>query len=354
MELVVTVDFYSREEALSALMERHLHGLMVMGDRAEALRLSLLRQAALRMAPASRRSLVAAVLGGMRELDDNALGSAEVDRELDSLIAAGDLLYERSEVSDGAQWLVYPSPPVFVRRSETTAFVLGAIPDDDILRSTMRLAGPYRQLTPAPTDGQLLDLGLTQIPLDKWLTHPTTDAAESVIRRIRQELDSAGRAGDMRDLEILDPTKDRHYYKGRFTAPAHGHTGTFLGRRGRRWGGSRWVCVELATGVPQRYVDLPVLDPRFGGLDEARWLICAFDAAAGTPQRARVQRALDPAVVSFDSPLPGWAERRILTVGEASATRARGALMAIVLDVDVLEQELDFLQHSLWMEVVFD
>ena len=350
----MTVNFYSREEALSTLMEHHLHGLTVVGDRAEALRLSLLRQAALRTAPASRRSLVAAVLVALRELNNDHLSSAAVDRDLDSLIGAGDLLCERSEASNGAQLQVYPSPPIFVRRSESTAFVLGAIPDDDIFRSTMRLWGPYRQLTPAPTDEQLLDHGLTQMPLDTWLIRPRTDSAESVVRRIRQVLDKTGRAGEMRDLEILDPGRDRRYYRGRFTAPADSHTGTYLGRRGRRWGGSRWVCVELVAGVPQRYVDLPVLDLRFGGLDEVRWLICAFDAAAGTPQPVRVQEASAHPVLSFDTPLPAWAERRLLTVGEVSTTRARGALMAMVLEKDGLEQELVFLRQTLWMEVLFD
>ena len=347
----MSVVFYSREEARSALMDRHLHGVTIVGDRVQALRMSLIRQAALRLAPTSRRSVIAAVLGVLRAFDDD-LSSAAIDQELDALIGAGDLLYERSDASVGAAWLVYPSPPVFVRRSESTAFLLGAIPDDDLLRSSTRLWGPYRQLSPAPTDEELLDHGLTQVPLDKWLAHPRIDAADIVVGRIRRALDSAGRAGDMRDLEILDPAKDRRYYRGRFTAPA-GHTGIFLGRRGRRWGGSRWVGVELAAGVPQRYVDLPVLDPRFRGLDEARWLICGFDAAAGTPQSAHVQRAPDRAIISFDTPLPGWAERRILTVGEVSGTRAAGALMAFVIDADLLEQELDFLQQSLWMEVLF-
>jgi hypothetical protein len=99
---------------------------------------------------------------------------------------------------------------------------------------------------------------------------------------------------------------------------------------------------------------LPVLDRRFGGIDEARWLICAFDAASGTPQRVRVQGGTARSVLSFDTPLPGWAERRLLTVGELSATRSPGALMAITLETEGLEPELSFLRDSLWMEVVFD
>ena len=170
-----------------------------------------------------------------------------------------------------------------------------------------------------------------------------------LVAELDQILDAAPPSGSLSDLAIVDTAVRPDYYVGRFVTPT-GQTGRFVARRRRKWGGAVWCYLELLDGVPRRLVDLPQIDRRFRGRDEAMWLLCAVDALRGQPQSVRVSEAGNTLTIALNIPLPMWAERRLLTVGESSATRPRGTLLAYELRREEAPAELAFLRDKLWME----
>jgi hypothetical protein len=99
-------------------------------------------------------------------------------------------------------------------------------------------------------------------------------------------------------------------------------------------------------------IDLPQLDRRFRPCDEAWWVQCAIDAESGNPQLLRVHRPAVGAVeIATWTPLPMWAERRILLVGEPTAERGGGSLLSFAVDETEASEEVDFLKESLWLNI---
>jgi hypothetical protein len=73
----------------------------------------------------------------------------------------------------------------------------------------------------------------------------------------------------------------------------------------------------------------------------------AIDAEAGTPQTVRIRKGQQTSVLSFFSPLPSWAERRVAVV--ASKTLGEGSLFSYELPMNNLEEEIAFLKMALWL-----
>ena len=322
-------------------------------DKQAALRVATLRRAAGRLCPCSRRVLVAAVSTALRGLlVPEAAARDAVDADLDALVGSGDLVLAPDTAGGDNRLAVYLSPPMFVRRSDATVFLVGGLSEAELpFHPYVRTWGPYRELTPAPHDQELIDNGLSPFPLDAWIGAPRERDPADLIRELDRKLDEAGPAGEMRELSVVDHTTSPDYYVGRFAPPAK-RTGHFVARRRRKWGGRVWCYVELVGGIPRRFVDLPQVDGRFRGQDEAAWAICAGDAARGRPQSVRISETESAAILAFNMPLPMWAERRLLTVGQPNDTRPRGALLAIGVRPEEAGAEIAFLKERLWMESI--
>ena len=73
------------------------------------------------------------------------------------------------------------------------------------------------------------------------------------------------------------------YYKGRWREPI-ASDGIFVARRPQAYGAPVWCAVELADGVPQAVLDLPIDSSIAPGWDDARKLQAALDAERGSPR----------------------------------------------------------------------
>ena len=75
----------------------------------------------------------------------------------------------------------------------------------------------------------------------------------------------------------------------------------------------------------------------------------AMDVVRGNPQRYRIDRAdtAEATVLTFFSPLPGWARRRLDILGELVAPRH--GLFAYRLPINELAEERRFLETRLWL-----
>lgn len=318
-------------------------------DGPEALRLAVLRHAASRLCPCPRRLLVAtAVTALLGILGDEAELVPQVSDAVDALIASGDLT--SGIESAGGRPVLYLSPPLFVRRSPTKVYLVGGFPESDWPLSHAALVrDAYRQVSPAPSDDELKDLGIHPYPLDAWIEHPEPRSAEHLMAALDDRLERAGPPGALEELTIVD-SAHRDYYVGRFVTPKR-QTGRFVARRRRKWGAQAWSYVELSKGEPQRFVNFPEIDRRFRGCDEAWWTICAQDAMGGRAQKIGLSTHAGSVTISFYMPMPMWVERRLRAFGEPGLTPP-GALFAFELPADEAGAEIEFLQEMLWLDPV--
>jgi hypothetical protein len=317
----------------------------------EGLRLAVLRLAVNRLCPTGRDVLVGATITALRGLVPSQLcGPSDVDSDIDLLIASGDLLIGNDVAAGKPRAQVFQAPPMFVRRSGGSVFVIGGLPEQSSpFRAITRPRGPFRELVPPPSEQELADAGYTAYPIDVWMESPALRTPSDLVDKLDALLDATGNAGELIDLEVIDPTADRGFYRGRWTAPKT-KTGRFLARRKRKWGGRGWGYADVTRGQAVRFRTFPAIDGRFRGCDETWWAICAMDALAGAPQPIEVREIGDAVRLGFTLPLPMWAERRLLSVGTIADTRPRGTLLAYDISVAEAEQEIDFLTTRLWME----
>lgn len=317
-----------------------------------------LRRAASFMCPTSPSRLIEAVLGAVRPVSP----TDDVDRDklveiLDLLIGAGDLLELRQEAERSTR-LVYLGPPSYVERAPGSYLLLGVRPygtplvDVDLAEHVEREAHTRTlQLEPAEALALLARNGLQPLNRSRWAASPAQLPAADLVDRIRVKLDAAAPSGDVEDLEILDPTGPVRFYRGRWQAPNGAHCGDFLGRRPQAYGAPLWCAVRIEGGVPKKLVEFPIDDPAVPARDEAWRYQMAIDALRNAPQLYRVESVAgrDEAMVSFFSPLPGFAERYLQLVGLA-LPGAPKALFAFRLPNGAVPNLETLLVDMLWMK----
>ena len=78
----------------------------------------------------------------------------------------------------------------------------------------------------------------------------------------------------------------------------------------------------------------------------------AIDSVAGTPQLLRVRpgRIAGEAVLEFQSPIPSWGQRRLDALGQPLGRQPR-SLFAYKLADRLIDQELAFLEETMWLQV---
>lgn len=315
-----------------------------------------LRRAASFLCPASPRQIVDAVTSALAPLAENLHRDTVVDA-LDSLVMSGDLLELRQ--SGERTRLLFLGPPSFVERQPGEYLLLGIRPRsvalvgqvaDDVevihdahLRSVL--------LDPATGQATLIAAGLHRISKEQWTKAPRIEPAAQVLDRLREQFAVERAPGVVTGLTIIDPSRPMHFYKGRWDEPAEKHSGIFTGRRPQAYGAPIWCAIEMAGGVPQSVLDLPVDSNIAPGWDEARRIQAALDAENGTPQSIRLRRDGSPAggtFFDFFAPLPTWAERYLATSGWR-AQKGSNSLLTYCLPAGAVDDAEQFLSRSLWM-----
>jgi len=313
------------------------------------------RRAASFLCPCSRTVLRRSVYESLKPIDA-ALEVESIEEAIEKLIVYGDFQEFRSSDAVSGEFEVFAAPPAYVLRASGTVFLLGIVPDRPSvlppeLEQRIQYTGYLRRLESSGGENlriELERLGLREIPLAQWTKAPPEESASAYRSRYNTQLADASRSGDIEGLMVLNPDTPVTFYKRRWQEPG-GLTGRFVGRRPRRYGAMLWCYVELHEGVPQKVLDLPILKTDDKAYDEAWRLQAAIDAERGHSQQFEVARDEPPgtAIMSFFSPIPGWAQRRL----DAVATRATvsGALFAYSLSDRDLVEEMRFLEKTLWL-----
>ena len=308
--------------------------------------------------PCSRATLRTSLLECTRHLPNNydSLPDA-VDSAIEALIVSGDLLELNDVVTEESEtprtW-VFAAPPCFVLRPSGSAFLFGIVPDQDtflpsMLASRVRYRGFTRLLEPSPGEdltSELQELGLQQLSDNAWLRSPRTEDPAALVDRYQRLLANQVRVLEIPDLQVLDSALPVTYYRGRWTDPTN-QDGTFIARRPQEFGAPIWCIAELQDGKPSRFLDLPLPDTRWRACDSAWHFQMAIDHCRGAPQRYRRRTDGDTARFDFFSPLPQWAQRRLMIFGWPVPSEK--SLFSYVIPAREAETEEMFLQQNMWL-----
>ncbi|WP_408895632.1 hypothetical protein ACJ5H2_12025 [Nocardioides sp. R1-1] len=317
-----------------------------------------LRRAASFLCPASPRQLVDAVLDTLTPLEPG-IARGEVADALDTLVGAGDLLELRATGSRTR--LLFLGPPSYVEKQPGHYLLTGirphagALVDEQSLGANVAYEAHTRAviLDPAGATEALAAAGLHRVTREQWTRAPRQEPARAAVEAARERLRSVRAPGQVSGLTVIDPTASVRYYKGRWREPLPSDEGMFVGRRPQTYGAPIWCVVELAGGVPQAVLDLPLDASIAPGWDDARRLQAALDAHRGNPQvlRARPtgQSGNDDWIFDFFGPLPTWAERYLDLAG-LPVSKSREALFSYRVPDGAESTTRMFLANALWMQ----
>jgi hypothetical protein len=319
---------------------------------------ALLRRSAGINCPCSRTTLRASVTESLQHLSQDETSLLDrIEEIIDALIVVGDLL-ELSDVVTGdpgarGTW-VYAAPPSFVARRSGSIFLIGVVTDQDTflpeaLASRVAYEGFTRLIVQQPGEDLSADLreeGLQELSENVWLKCPRAEPAQEILAALERRLASQPPSGTIGDLQILDSAQPVTYYRGRWTAPRR-HSGNFVARRPQEFGAPIWCFVTLEDAVPARLLDFPLKKTRWRGCDAAWHAQMALDFRHGHPQIYRRRAADDGVRLDFLSPLPLWAQRRLMIFGRPVA--AERSLMSYWLPSREAMIEERFLRERLWL-----
>ena len=313
-----------------------------------------LRRAVFIAAPCTHRAARELTFSALEPLaDDVPALKDQIDQVLEDLVAMGDLLEMREEPEGETARLLRPAPPAFVKRRDSSFAILGVAGEEitpSLQGRVVHHASGLRTIHPGDAEAcraTLLDVGVIELPERIWLHAPPAASASDHVKSWIAKLPNDAAPARLDDVDVLDTGSPVTYYRGRWAALNNKHTGLFIVRRQQRFGAKLWSLAEVRGGVVQRLVDIHPKDSRFRACDEAWRLQAAFDAEAGHPQQVAVAVAGSVATLSFFSPLPAWAERRLCIVG--GRVDSRGALFAFELPAASADAEVKWLADALWL-----
>lgn len=318
---------------------------------------ALLRHSAGFLCPCSAATLRSAAMDSLQYLvvDENLAN--RIEDIIETLTIGGDLLELSQATTDDpavrGTWL-FAAPPSYVVRPSGDIFLTGIVADQDTylpssLAERIRFDGCSRVIVPEGGEdlaGELTELGLQCVSEDNWLKAPRAQPAEKLHADLEARLKSGPRSGSIPDLEVLDPEKPVRYYRGRWLSVKK-QTGVFVARRPQEYGSPIWCFVELQGGEAQKLLDFPLPKQRWRGCDAAWHLQMAIDRLRGNPQPYRLRRDDDGVCLDFFSPLPLWAQRRLMIIGCKAAPQK--CLMSFWIPAHEMEDEERFLQERLWL-----
>ena len=324
---------------------------------------ALLRRSAGIHCPCSRATLRASVLEctqGLAADDDNR--SQRIDDTIEALTIGGDLLELDDVVTeddDVRQTWVFAAPPGFVIRPNGTAFLFGVVPDQDSflpssLVDRILYNGFTRSIEPLPDEeleGELRAQGLQQISDGVWLKSPRRRPPADMLGRVDRGLARQAPVTSIDNLSVLDSERSVTYYLGRWVTPTN-QTGVFVARRPQEFGAPIWSMVRLEDGEPSHLLDLPFEKTRWRSCDTAWHLQMAIDYCRHHPQRYRRHAGAHGVRFDFFSPLPQWAQRRLMFFGNPMP-RGR-SLFSYLVPGGQAKAEEEFLRDRLWLSPTED
>jgi hypothetical protein len=273
----------------------------------------------------------------------------------ESLLAFGELIEMRLEGdSPEGPFVIRPAPPHFVRRADGSYLILGVAGEEltplaEGLAPRISNRAVLRQVRSTDAEdlkAYLQDLGVEELPEGVWLRMPKQESPADCLRGWLLKLRERPRSGHIEGLRVIDHSSRPDFYKGRWVEPRQ-HSGPHVGRRPQKYGPDLWCLVEVENGSATRFLDLASAGDRFRPSDIAWRIQMAFDARRGEPQSFEVRGGDGNCSIAFFSPLPSWAERKLLAAGE-KAPEPRCLFAYQVQPSEVAELKV-FLEDRLWL-----
>lgn len=318
---------------------------------------AVIRHCAGFLCPCSAATLRTAAMESLEHLVEDEDLAERIEDAIDGLTMGGDLLELNQATTDDeavrGTWL-FAAPPGFVVRKEGNIFLTGVVTDQDTylpmaLAEQIQYEGYSRVLKPRNDEdlaGELAELGLQPISQEAWLKCPRAQAAADVVSGLEARMRTGSRSGDIPDLQLLDPERPVTYYRGRWVGLKK-QSGVFVARRPQEYGSPIWCLVEVQSGDAKKLLDFPLPKNRWRGCDAAWHLQMAIDHLRDVPQRYRLRHSADGALLDFFSPIPLWAQRRLMIIGRQVPPEK--CLISFQIPEDELEEEERFLQERLWL-----
>ena len=317
---------------------------------------STIRRAATFACPCSASHLTTGCFELLTPLLGPEFRRETVAESVEALVSYGDLFEGPDITGKSNSELVYVTPPSFVAVSSSLVLLIGCgrdghFPIPEYLKERVEPVGHYRRLITdnlEETRKSLLNAGFLRVDVNEWLKAPAALPAEVHIAKYDHLLVPTGPVGVMENVRILESERPVSFYPGRW-APLKKHSGRFVARRPQAYGAELWCYLQAELGEVRWFVDLPRLEPRWRGCDEAWHLQQAIDSFLGHPQIFGLRKGTvkDTVVVDFFSPVPNWARRRWDYSG--APTLADKCLFSYVFSSSRVEEELKFGRERMWL-----
>jgi len=194
--------------------------------------------------------------------------------------------------------------------------------------------------------GELTELGLQPISQESWLKCPRSQTAEDFVAGLEGRMRAGSRSGDIPDLQLLDPERPVTYYRGRWVSLKK-QSGVFVARRPQEYGSPIWCLVEVQDGEARKLLDFPLPKNRWRGCDSAWHLQMAIDHLREVPQRYRLRPGAEGMLVDFFSPIPLWAQRRLMIIGRQ--VPAEKCLISFQIPEGEVQEDERFVKERLWL-----
>jgi hypothetical protein len=322
----------------------------------EAIAASLRRVASL-LCPCPQRALVESLLEVLNGLTEDKNETKILIKDiLEGLISYGDIWEGFEESSFGvSNNLLYLTPPSFIWRDSGLILLLGITPDRNSylpqgLETRVEYIKHTRRIKEQSGENLKLilkDLGLVELSMRAWRKEPSYETPFEYISKMSNKL--LDQTGYLSTLKIIDPNQPVTYYRNRWKV-VENQTGRFIGRRPQSYGNDIWCFVELEKGKLVKMLELPTLNSKLRGCDEAWRLQAAIDATRNNHQQFRVNYEFEKNYVTVDffSPVPYWAQRRWNIIGEP-VDKSKGCLFSYKFPRTEIEQEIVFIEKYLWL-----
>jgi hypothetical protein len=281
----------------------------------------------------------------------------QVDDTFEDLISTGDLIELTHVLVEGGDkqpsWM-FCSPPSFVRRSGGRIYIIGVAPDDAVflpseLRKRMLRSGALRYFDDpeGACAKELRGNGLREVPAEAWLVQRRPVSADAFVMQHLQLLEKNGISGALDEILLLGGANAGKSYRDRWISPTN-ESGHFILRVPQLYGEPLWYLSRLQSGVVQRSLLLPSLDPKERASDAAWRLQLAIDTRAGQANTYTVESVDCGCLMSFSFPLPLQARRRLTVIGTRQAQSGSGTTR-FWIPKDELAEEQRFLRDSYWL-----
>lgn len=278
----------------------------------------------------------------------------QAEKLVEGMLDHGDVI-EVDDVESDARLLALRAPAACAL-SKHKVILLGIVPGgSDSLpthyRAKRRLKGYSRILTVDDSAATLNDLhtcGYVVVSETEWRQLPEQLNAKLHVAFYTSRFRLDNTVGHVEGLRVLDSARSVLHYKSRWVAKPGGDD-DFIARRQRKYGNEAWAFVRLRQAEPVALLDLPTRAFAFRACDEAWHLQQALDHQSGHPQRYKaVTLANDELVLQLFSPIPQWAHRRFISLGEQ--VNCSGCLIAYRFpSTEVAAAEIKFAESRMWL-----